>query len=451
MEATFRAGGLMSGLDTNEIIDQLTQIQRRPIELVTAKKQAFQVQLSLVGSLSSRLSSLKDAFAGFSDSGSLVMEPTSTASGYTADTTSEALEGTYDIRVTNLATAAKARSAAFASQSAPVSGGSLDLTIDGTSYPLTIADGTSLVDVAAQINDLGAPVTASLVNDGTNTYLTLTNKNTGYEIGQDPSTALTITETPTDPLTSMLGLSIVAPAENATVEIDGLTVTRRSNSVSNAVPGTTLTLLAETAATESLAVKRSDSSTQANLQKLVDAYNSVMNKINGELDINANLDRNKSLAGDASIKMLQRQLQSLVTTEVAGLSGDNTLAEIGVETQRDGTLSIDATKLSKALSRDPKIIDNLVSGTAGLGERVESLVENATDTFDGLLSLKTKSLNASIRKLDDTLASMELRVDTFRDTLIRRFTAMEEAISKSKSIGSYLSNVKLPGFSKGGD
>ncbi|MFZ9885908.1 MAG: flagellar filament capping protein FliD [Myxococcota bacterium] len=449
MEATFRAGGLMSGLDTNEIIDQLTNLQRRPIELVTAKKQAFQVQLSIVGAISSRLSSLQGAFDSFTDQGSLVMEPTSTANGYSATTTSEALEGTYDIKVTNLATAAKARSTAFAGPSAPVSGGSLDLNIDGTSYPLTIADGTSLVDVAAQINDLGAPVTASLVNDGTSTYLTLTNKNTGYEIGQDPSTALSITETPTDPLASMLGLSIVAPAENATVEIDGLTVTRRSNSVTDALPGTTLSLLAETTSTETLAVKRSDSATQANLQKLVDAYNSVMTKINGELDINANLDRNKSLAGDSSIKRLQRQLQALVTTEVTGLTGDNTLAEIGVETQRDGSLSIDAAKLSKALARDPNIIDNLVSGTGGLAAKVETLVERATDTFDGTLSLKTKSLNASIRTLDDTITNMQFRVDTFRETLIRRFSAMEEAISKAKSTGSYLSNVKLPGFSKG--
>lgn len=452
MEATFRAGGLMSGLDSNAIIDQLTELQRRPINLVAAKKRAFEVQLSSLGSLTSKLSALKDSFTAFSSSGSLVMSAETSATGYSASASSSAFEGNYAVRVDTLASAAKARSSGFSGSSAGVPAGTLSLSIDGTAYELNVAAGATLDQVRQGLNELGAPISASIVNDGTSSYLVVTNKNPGFVIGDDPSSALTITESPTDPLlTSMLGLTTVSPATNARVEIDGLMVERRSNTISDALEGTTLTLLAETGTSEGLVVRRDDDATREKLQTLVDTYNAVMALVEDELSIGAEIDRSKTLAGDPSVRLLQRRLQALVTTEVSGSSGARSLAELGVKTQRDGTLAIDESKLEKALASDPDIIDNIVSSSGGIADQIESLVDFATDSVDGLLTQRTSGINKTLRKLDVDIENLELRVETFRENLIRRFVAMEDAISKSKSIGSYLSNVRLPGFTKGGD
>lgn len=447
MESNFRAGGLASGLDTNLIIDQLTEIQRNPISLLERKKQGFQIQLSGIGALVSNLGSLESATRSLADNGVRGVSA-GTVAGATVTASSEALAGTYSLRVDNLAQAAKARGNGFASANAPVTGGSVQFGIDGETYDIAIADGAELTEVAFAINQSDAPVNATLISDGTQTYLSITRTETGHAIGSDPSTALTITETSTGSLGQPLGLVITQSAENAQFNVDGLDIERRSNTVTDAIQGASLTLTQETATASDLVLNVDLESTTENIQAFVAAFNSIVEQTQGDFSGGESSDRTRNLAGDPAVRMLQSRLQSLLTVEVAAAGTSvRTLADMGLKTTREGMLSIDEGALQDALTRDPSAVDAIFAATGGVADQVQTLVDLQTDLSEGILTQRTEGLNDSIENIDLEIANLELRVEAFRDNLIARFTAMETLLSGLQSSGNFLSQVKFPGFS----
>jgi flagellar hook-associated protein 2 len=248
-----------------------------------------------------------------------------------------------------------------------------------------------------------------------------------------------MTFTPAGGATGKLpALAETQPATNARVLVDGLPFVRQSNAVADAVPGTTLTLK-KLGPAEDLVLTNDAAGTQARLQKFADAYNDVVKLIQAQLSPGAGTDRSSTLAGDASIRGLQARLQAIVATTVGGGGDVRTLADLGVKTQRDGTLTIDATVLGKALDRNAGAVNALFStATTGLGDVVDALVTSQTRASDGLLTTRQTGINASIKRMDQQAEVMARRIESFRTTLIRQFTAMEETVSGLKNIGNFL-------------
>ena len=447
-----RAGGLASGIDTNALVEQLTALQRRPIENLQRRQTSFKIQLSAIGQLKSRLTALGDATQALADGGVLGTSTPDDATGFKVESSSSSPVGTYAVQVNQLAKAAKARSTGFTDEFAQVTGGTLTIAVDGTNYDITIVDGETLRDVVAKINQSGAPVSATTINDGTSTTLSLTTKQTGYTIGDVPSSALTVTESSTGSLGQPLGITVTEQAQNAQFTVDGLAIERRSNTVSDVTAGTTLTLTAPTTAPETLVLNRDIDATAENLQTFVDAYNAVMEIVGGDLNIDSDTDRERSLAGDPSVRMLQRRLQSLVTAEVTE-AGTNvrTLADIGIKSDRQGNLSLDKSALTAALSRDETAVDAIFSGaTTGIALQMDGLVTLQTDSTDGLLTQREDGLNDTIERMDLDIGLMEVRVEKFQQTLYAKFVAMEEAISRLNATSSFLAQLKFPTVSSGG-
>lgn len=450
IEATFRAGGLSSGLDSNGIIDQLVALEKRPIDLMTARQDALRTQVSLLGDLASRLSGLQTAAKSLGKSGALQLTVNSSPLTFSATPTSGGTAGRYSVQVQALAQAAKARSDGFAAGET-VRGGTLDLTVMGQSYQVPLTDGMTLSEVATAMNQSGAPVSAVVLSDGTKEYLSLTNRDTGYPLTGTPGDALSLTETSTGTLGKPLGLALTQPAENAIVEVDGLPLTRMSNDVSDAVPGLKLSLKS-LGAKEDVVVGYDTDATQKNLQGFVDAYNNVLSAVQRQLDVAPGADRAKTLAGDSVVRHLQAALQKVVSTTVPGLGSVRALADLGVQTNRDGTLSIDATKLSAAIARDPAAVDALfTTASTGLGDVVNGLVDQYTKASTGLLSARKDGLNQNIKQMDTTLEQMTARLAGYKANLIAQFSAMETVVSGFKSIGNYLTNNPFPSLNNNGN
>jgi flagellar hook-associated protein 2 len=436
---TFTAGGLISGLDTNSIVDKLTQLAAGPITTMQTRQAGFQSQISSLGEIAARLSSLQDAATALGKNGVLGVKVSSSNSSLKATPSSSSTAGRYQIEVTNLATAAQARSAAFASPTSAVKGGTLAINVQGTAYNVTIGDGAALSDVALAIRQSGAPVSATVLNDGTHSFLSITNRATGYPIGGTAAQALSITETSTGTLGQALGASIVSPADNAAFTIDGLPFTRTSNTVTDAVPGTTLALNAKsTGGPETLLLDEDADATTKNLQTFVDAYNRAMQLVQSQLAVTQGTDRSTTLAGDSAMRMLQQSLSRLVSTTV-GTNAINSLATLGVQTNRDGSLSIDATKLASAMSRDATAVNNVFQdATSGISAAVTKLVQSQTNSIDGILTQDSKGLSTRVTQMDSQVASLQRRVDAYHDNLVRQFAAMESLISKFKATGNFL-------------
>jgi flagellar hook-associated protein 2 len=439
-DATFRAGGLASGIDTNSLIEQLTAIEARPISLLRNRQAGLQSQISTIGGIISKLGALKDAANALSTGGTLATKVDGTNTQFSAVSGAGALAGQHSLRVETLATAAMNRSTNFDTTTTPVRGGTLTFTVMGKAYdPVTIADGASLADVAFAIRQAGIPVTATVINDGSQNYLSIVNNATGSPL--DGGAAMSIVENYTGNVANkQLALNTWSQAPtNSKVHLNGLAITRTSNSISDLIPGVTLSLKSTSLSAETLNVATDTGGTATNVKKFVDAYNAVMATVQGQLNVSATSDRASSLAGDSTLRSLQRTLRDLVTTTV-GATTVRSLADIGVKTGRDGMLTVDNTVLEKAITRDPASVNALfATASTGMAEITKSAVDRYTRTTDGLLISRKSGLESNIKRIDTDIVTMETRVEKKRDALIAQFSAMEKIVSRLKATGNFLS------------
>ena len=463
MAGSITASGLVSNIDTASIVDQLVSLESRPISLLKSRQSAFKSQVSLLGDIISRLSSLEAAAKDLGSTGVLAAKVASSNTAFTATTGTGALSGRYAVRVDQLAQASKWMSAGFDSATAGVQGGTLSITVKGTTYPaplpdgpgpITITDGMSLSDVAYAIRQSGAPVSATVLNGWDAqagkavSYLSITARDTGYTAADGPSSALSVSFTATGGTGKAPAFAETQAAKNAQFNIDGVDFVRETNTVTDAITGVTLALKqgatapALTGTTEDLVLTTDGEATRAKLQKFVDAYNGVMALVQRQLNVTKDTDRATSLAGDSAVRGLQARLQSILTNQVDGLPGVRTLADVGVKTAKDGSLSIDSTTFNSALSRDPAALDALFSTTTnGLATFVSTLVQEQVRASDGVLTSRQKGLNSRILAMDTQAAAMQRRVDTFKANLVKQFTAMETTLSNLKTSSSYLQSA----------
>ena len=353
----FQVGGLASGLDTQSIIDGLTKIEQQPLDTLRTQQTDFKTQISVIGQLAGKIQTLQQAAQALAQNGAVGVKATTVNNDFTAVPGSQTQAGSYQVSVQSLATSAQQRSAGFVPDvngNTTVKGGTLNLTVQGVAYdPITITDGMSLGDVAGAIRATGAPVSAVVLNDGTKQYLSVTDLDTGFT-GTDASSALQITENSTGTQGQSLGFAQVGTgAHNALVTVDGLQFTRQSNTVTDAIPGTTLTLKGQTNTTESLGVANDSAQTSLNLQNFVNAYNDIVNFASQQQTPPTGTDRDATLAGNSTLRSLTSDLQSMMTN-IVGSGTVRTLADIGLKTNfQDGTLTIDSGRLGTALASNP--------------------------------------------------------------------------------------------------
>jgi flagellar hook-associated protein 2 len=442
--SVFRAGGLASGLDTNSIIDQLVKLESAPLDNLRTRQTGIKTQISALADIASSLSALAAAASDLASNGVLGAKAVSSNDAFDAAPGTDALPGRYSVEVDQLARASKWRSLPFAA-GATHPAGVLQLTVQGKTYdPITVTAGTSLADVAAAIRAQGAPLSAVVLNDGTNSYLSLTARDTGLPVGG--GAALSIDFTPDVPPApgAPKAYTETQEAKNAIVQVDGLSFSRPSNTIADAIPGTTLTLKDEGGPAEDLVVATDTDATQARLQKFVDAYNGAMKLLQRQLHPSQDTDRSTTLTGDSAVRSLQAKLQAILTTRV-GTSTVRALADLGVKTARDGSLSIDAATLQASVSRDPAAVNALFStAKTGIGAAVQSLVDLETRAGDGVLTSRQSGLGDTVKQLDDQADAMQRRLDAFRENLVAQFTAMESTVSGLKSIGNFLNAQQTP-------
>ncbi|MBI5543442.1 MAG: flagellar filament capping protein FliD, partial [Deltaproteobacteria bacterium] len=374
--SNFSASGLASNMDWSSMIDSLVKLESRPLDLLRERQEALRTQVSTLGTLVSKLSSLKTATADLAGSGVVGVKALGSQTAITAEPSTGAPPGRFTVEVDALAKAAKSRSVSFSATDS-LAAGTLNLKVMGKDYSVTMAEGQSLADVAGAIRATGAPISATVLNDGANQILVLTNSDTGFPLGTSAAEALTITETSSG-YGKSLGFTALQDAGNALLSVDGIPLTRTSNVITDAVPGTTLTLKAEGGAAEELVLEIDATATAANLQKFVDAYNGVIKLVQSQLAVTETTDRQNTLAGDSAVRSLQGSLQRLLIAKV-GTGNVRALADIGIKTARDGSISLDTTTLSRALSKGPAEVNALFTdAAAGLGKLSSKLVGDYT-------------------------------------------------------------------------
>lgn len=445
----FRSGGIASGLDTNTLIKQLVGIERQPIVKLQSRQSAYNMQISKFGELSAKLSDLKTALAAIDTRDELLsLKASSTAEAKVrVSATGSAAPGSYQLTVTQLAKAEKNRSVAFTSDQDVVRAGTLTLTVAGEDpVAVSIGEGASLRDVVEAINASDAKVSASIVDDGTNSYLFLTALETGHAIGGAADDAIIIEENYTGAHGTDLQFTQTQQAQNATFSVDGLAIEKSTNVVTDVVDGIKFELLGETdAETPSVGVTvvPDTETVKGRFQTFVDAYNKVMELVQRENTIGESENRATKLTGDPVLSRVRSQLQGIVASNIEGISSNyDSLASMGIKTSNNGQLTLNATTLSEALDSDfLGVASVMIQEDTGIAALMTAAIEQFTDPIDGSIKLRKDGIQTSIELIDEQIAAAERRVESYEQSLVRQFTALESMMSQYTTQGNYLSSA----------
>jgi flagellar hook-associated protein 2 len=432
--------GIGSGLDVNGLVSQLMALEQRPLSLINSKEAKLQAQLSAYGSLKGALSSFQGAVAALASPARFTAAKASVADGtlFSASAAAAAPAGSHSVEVQTLAQAQKLRSGTFASlddaigsgmltiQFGTYSGGNFTLNPDKSAQTISIpSDASSLAGVRDAINAANAGVSASIVNDGSGYRLVIASRDSGL------ANALKITVDDDDLNdTNAAGLSLLAydasgggtanltqtvAAQNATAVIDGITVSKSSNTITDAIEGVTLNLVKT--GTTTLTVAKDTAGIQSAVESFVKAYNDL-NKTLGDLSrYNATTKQASILSGDATVRAVQAQLRAVFNTALSAAGGGlTTLSEIGVSFQRDGTLKLDSAKLNTALSDPTKDVSTLFAAVGKPTDSLVSFISVSSDTKDGNYAVNVTQLAIRGKAVGSGAASLTITAGV-NDTL----------------------------------
>lgn len=431
MTVTF--SGLASGLDTASLVDQLVKAEKTRATALSTKVSQLTRQGNIVDDLTSRLQILGTTVKGFDTAPELrsVKTDRSDATHASIAASSLASDSSHTLRIATTARGQTSTSRTFGSDAAGVAG-SGSVTIDSASGdPVTVAWTASdnLTAIAQRINDSGGPATASVLFDGTSYRLVATARATGT------AAAPTFSETGT-----ALGLgdpaNLKLAARDAVFDLDGVTITRGSNLVTDALPGVTLTLSAAHTAGEPdtlLTVSSDRDALRTKVKGLIDAWNTVDQGLDGQLNYNGTTKGPETLFGDATLRQLQGAMGRLASDQ----HGTATLAGLGISLDSTGRLSLDDTKFTAALDKDATAVESLFV-TGGLASKVSDLVTQYTRSGDGILTSKGASLDARVAVYQKDITRIETAATALGERLTRQFSALEQAISKMKTQSSQM-------------
>ena len=329
----FQAGGLASGLDTNAIIDNLILADSAPLNRLKQRQSDYKVQISTLGTLQTQLQALQSASAALSTNGVVSIQPNSTFSDFKV-TGSAAAEGTTTIKVEQLAKEAKMRSTHFTSAQDPavVPDGNLQFSIDGNTSAVIDTTGKTLADVAEAINQNVSQVHASVLSTADGYYLNISRKSTGFATSDVE--ALKIVQDPG------LGIATTQAAQNAKVDIDGLTLIRPSNTITDAISGSTLILTGASNVDNNVTFTADSSATETALNTFVTAYNTVAATLHSQLVTDPTVAYGDTLVDGNTAGAIQRSMQQMMSALVVPTGAVRTLADLGLELQQDGTLTL---------------------------------------------------------------------------------------------------------------
>jgi len=398
--------GIGSGLDVNSIVSQLMAVEQQPLTALNNKVASYQAQLSGYGQIQSALSQFQSAVQGLS-SPAQFQSVTATLADSTVATASASAgvtAGSYALEVSSLAQAQKLVSAGQVNTNTAIgSGTTTTLTFDfGTISGGTFSNGTytgasftsngagsksitidssnnSLAGIRDAINSANMGVSATIVNDGSATpnRLVLTDSTTGISnsmkisVSGDATISSLLSQDPAN--NTGQALTETVSAQNANFKLDGVAITKTSNTVTDAIQGVTLNLAkTNVGSPTSLTVAQDTGSVTNAVNAFVKAYNNITQTLTAATAYNPATKTAALFNGNASVSLMQNQIRNVLSAPIGGGGSAYTmLPQIGITFQKDGTLAVDSTKLQTALTSNFNDIAGLF---AAVGKTSDSLV-----------------------------------------------------------------------------
>lgn len=455
---TISFGGLGNGLDFGQVVDQLVKVAQLPVDRLTKKKADLNSKFTDLTTVSTKVAALQGAAQALRLSTSFDRTTASVTdtSVLSVSASSSSTSGTYSVRVLQLAQAhqvvSKAAKAVSSETSDIVSGGSATFTFKvgtGANQTVTLGETGTLTDLRDQINNLGAGVTASLINTGTEVApsyrLALSSSNTGS------ANAITLVADGTDldllNGTGTGGIDTLAAAQNSEIQIgdqalNPLTVERSSNTVSDAISGVTLTLTKTTGTgTVQVSLSQDVEAVKTNIKAVATAYNEVVKFINERNTYDVTTKQGGVFFNEAAAKATLSQLRTAFSSSVSGATVFSSVGQIGFKTERDGTITVDEGQLSTALNTNYSGVKALFSNqgaVTGLAQTIVTAVDTLNDITGGALTLRKKGLTNEIDRVGNDITRQEDSVSRYEERLRRQFAALDGLLRQLEGQSGFL-------------
>lgn len=448
-------------IDVNTLVSELMTVESQPLRQLQSQQSGVQAKLSAYGQVQSALSSLDTALTTLKmGSAFQAAQATVTGSGVGATVSGTATPGSYAVTVSSIAQAQAAASAPLANASTVVGTGTLTIqlgTYNSSGNTFTAQSGSSpvnitinsgngtLAGIAAAINSASAGVTASVVTDNSGSRLVVSSSNTGTVNGfkltvadsdgtnTDTSGLSQIAFDPTATAGAGKNMAQTQAAADAQYSINGLSLTSSTNSITSAVAGLTLNLTQAPATGSTLQAQvtvSSDTTTVTNsVNTFVQAYNSLVNLEGSLTGYNASSNTASVLTGETSMFELSSQLRSILGSRVSGVSGLSWLADVGIDFQSNGTLSLNTTKFASALSRNPSGVSQLFSNATGTGNQQGFAVQLASSVEsmlapNGLVAGTQTGLQSTISTMGNKITQMQAQLNRTQQQLIAQYSKL---------------------------
>ena len=463
--------GTGSGLDIDGLVASLVAAERVPAESRLNAREAS------ITSLSTSFTSAKSAVSDFeSAANKLALATTfsqfttssSDTTKATISATSAASLGSYQLGVTNLASAQTLASGTFTATSDTLGTGTLTIalgtpTYSGSTYSsfsqtssvdITIdSSNNTLAGVRDAINNAGAGVNASILKNGDDYQLLLVSEETGLS----KSMSITVSDSEggdaDDSGLSRLAfnssgsqLTQYAAGANANFSINGLAVSSASNTVTDVIDGVTLNLLSATSSAITIDVKTDTDTIVADVQAFVDKYNAYASLFKDLTKYDATTGTAGALQGDSTARSVMSQIRSELGQSVTGLSGSYTsLADVGISIDKSGVMTFTQSTFKTAFAAAPTEVTGVfasttVSGTAveGVAEKLETLMEGFLVSTTGIFDSRISSLSTQLTAITDDRADLARRMQSLEDRYFAQLNAMDSLLAEVETTGNFL-------------
>ena len=448
--------GVGSGIDFNSIRDSIIAQRSVPITRMQTQVNNYSSRISALKQLNASLASLTTATQDLTnrDLGTGKNAVTSDANVATATAATAANPGSFDLNISRIATTLSQASRSYPSTTAPVlAGGATTATFElrkGAASPgieITIdSTNNTLAGLRDAINAKNAGVTASIVDvtgDGTNQQLVFSSKETGAN-GRVELVETSATGTGAD-----LNLRALNPPDgdfsklDAAFSINGLNVTRSSNTVSDAVSGVTVTL--KKPGTVSI------NTTQATdidnkLRAFINSYNAIQDFVGAQYAKDSKNRPTGILAGDPTLRNVQQQLRGIVSTA----SGDNggsfgSLSQLGISVTDDGHLEINSETLSSVVKSNPDDVRALLfgktAGQKGIFQAAASLMSGLSDSVTGSVQTTITGYESTVTSINATITKRVETIAALKVSLTKQFSVADAAIGQLNNTQSSLTSI----------
>jgi flagellar hook-associated protein 2 len=445
--------GAGSGVDLKALADQLVEAERAPRKaIIDGRIQKTEARISGLSALRFGLTELRTAFAALNDQSDFAtLTPrVSQSSAFAVSAGAAAQAARYSVKVTSIAAPQQSASTGYAAADTRLNGGTasapaafnLSITVgSAAAQTVTVSDDTP-AGVAAAITNAGLGLTARVINTGSGASpykIVVTGEN-----GTAKSFSIAQADAGSDKVD--FSAAPLQPATNAVIEVNGLPVTRTSNTIDDVVSGVSFSLYAPTTGEATLDLTRDTAAAKAKVKALADAYNVFEDVLQVVSDRESqDAEFGGTLAGDSLVGTVRSMMRSLITGNSSTPGADLKAGrDVGLAFDRNGRLTLDEAKLDAALAGQYDQVVRLFSAdtnnqsplsTDPAGVAGDAIVKiDALLKPTGLIQAQTNNATATADRYRDQLAALESRMEKLLARYTTQFAAMDSIVGQTNSL-----------------